>query len=142
MALIIYPTTDWDSFCDVADADLILANNVPSSQLTAWNALTTTDKEIYLRQATLLISNKITIPSTLESNLQKACAYLAWYSVGKDLTNNDGKTGNVKVKEIVGVVKTEYFSQGKDSNSFPEIVDLLLKDYGAVSDGSFIFARG
>lgn len=142
MALTIYPNTDYDSFVSLADTEAILINNVPSSQLTEWNALTNTDKEILLRQSTLLIANKIQIPTTAEVNLQRATAYLAQYSNGKIMTANDGSTGNIKVKEIVGTVKTEYFTQGKDSNTFPEIVDLLLKNYGATSESTFAFSRG
>lgn len=139
--MIIYPNTDYDTFCLVADADTILNNNVPSSQLTAWNNLTTTDKDIYLRQATLLISNKITIPDTLESNLKKATAYLAWYSVGKDMTTTSSDS-NVKVDEVVGVVKQEFFAPSRSENDFPDIVTMLLSSYNVVSDGSFSFVRG
>lgn len=138
MALIIYPNEDYDSFCSVADADSILTNNVPSSQRTAWEALLEADKEIYLRQATILIKQKITLPDTLEDDLKTACAYLANYSIGKDMTNSTSDN-NIKVDEVVGVVKTEYFSPNKSSNSFPSIVNSLLKQYGLQSDGSFKF---
>ena len=141
MALIIYPDTGYDSFSSIADADAYLASNVPSSQRTLWEALVDADKEIYLRQSTTLIENKITLPDTLEENLQNACIYLANYSVGLDMLNSDGETGNIKVDEVVGVVKTEYFGASKDSDSFPSIVDLLLADYGLVTDGSFSFER-
>ena len=139
--LIIYPTDLYDSFVSLADAETILTNNVPSSQLTDWNNLLDSDKEIYLRQATLLIANKITLPATLEDNLKRATTYLALHSVGKVMTANDGKTGNIKRKRVEGVIDTEYFNAGQDSNSFPEIVTLLLKDYGTTSSSSFAFSR-
>lgn len=138
MALIIYPDENYDSFCSVTDADSILTNNMPSSQRTAWEALLEADKEIYLRQATILIKQKITLPDTLEDDLKTACAYLANYSIGIDMTNSTSDN-NIKVDEVVGVVKTEYFSPNKSSNSFPSIVNSLLKQYGLQSGGSFKF---
>jgi hypothetical protein len=57
MALIIYPSSGFDSFVTLADATSNLTNNV--IDITAWTALTDAKKEIYLRQATLLIKSKI-----------------------------------------------------------------------------------
>lgn len=139
--LIIYPTDLYDSFVSLADAETILTNNVPSSQLTDWNNLLDSDKEIYLRQSTILIANKIALPTTLEENLKRATAYLALHSVGKIMTSNDGKTGNIKRKRVEGVIDMEYFNASQDSNSFPEIVTLLLKDFGTTSSSSFAFSR-
>ena len=66
---------------------------------------------------------------------------LANSSVAVDMTTADGKE-NVKEKDIVGVVKTVYFSRGQDSNSFPDLVVLLLGQYQITSVGSSIkFAR-
>lgn len=139
--LTVYPTTNYDSFCALADANTILTNYMQSSQLTAWNALSDTDKEALLRQSTLLIEQKVEeLPTTLESNLQKACAYLANFSIAKDMTNED-KTGNVKEKEIVGVVKTVYFNPIEESNTFPDIVESLLSKYNLTTSGSFVFNR-
>ena len=141
MALIIYPTTSYDTFCSLVDAEALILANVPTAQKALWDALTDPDKEILLRQATLLIKNKITLPYTLEDDLKLATAYLANSSVAVDMTTSDGKE-NVKVKDIVGVVKTEYFSRGQDSNSFPDLVVLLLGQYQITSVGSSIkFAR-
>lgn len=140
--MIIYPLEDYDTFCLLADAETILINNIPSSQRTAWDLLADIDKEILLRQSSILIETKIVKPSTLESNLQKACAILANYSADKDMTNSDGKGGNVKVKEIVGVVSTTYFNASKDSDSFPSIVSSLLKNYGVTTSSTFTFNRG
>ena len=50
--LTIYPNTDYDSFCALADAETILLNNIPASQRTSWDALADADKEILLRQST------------------------------------------------------------------------------------------
>ena len=141
MALILYPTTDYDAFISIANCDTFLTANVIGSQRTDYDALSDGDKEIYIRQATTLIKHNITLPDTLEDDLQYATAYLVNYSIGVDMTNEDGKQGNIKRKEIVDVVETEYFAPGQDSNSFPDIVQSLLNQYDGVSDGSFVFER-
>lgn len=141
MALIVYPTTGYDTYCALADADTLITNNVPTANRAAWDALADADKEIELRQATLLIKNRVsTLPSTLESDLQLACALLANNSVGVNMSNDDGKS-DVKVKEIVGVVKTEYFGRGGSSNAFPDMVVMLLAQYEVSSSSEFSFER-
>jgi len=141
MALTIYPDTGYDSLCSLADAEALILANIPAAQHAAWDALPDdAAKEIELRQATILIKNKITLPSTLEDDLKLACVYLANSSVGVVMTNEDGK-GDIKMKEIVDVVKTEYFGRAKDSNEFPDIVNMLLSQYQVTSSSSFEFER-
>jgi hypothetical protein len=149
MSLIIYPAADYDSFCSVSDATTILDNNLLSISewttldnlsISEWTALDNTNKEKLLRQATLLISTRIKLPDTLETNLKKATAYLANYSIGKDMTNSSSDS-NVKIEEIAGTIKTEYFSPNKSDNDFPDIVDMLLSSYGIVQSGSFVMDR-
>ena len=141
MALIEYPLENYDTFCSLADAETLILNNIPATQTEAWNALAgDTQKEVQLRQATLLIKNKITLPDTLEDDLKLATAYLANASTGNDVTDDDG-SGNVKIKEITGVVKTEFFSPNKSNDDFPNMVTLLLSKYEVVQDGTFTFSR-
>lgn len=140
MALILYPLSDYDAFTSVLDCDSILVNNVIGSQREGYDALDNTDKEIYIRQASLLIKQKITLPDALENDLKIATAYLVNHSVGVNMLNEDKKS-NIKSKEIVDVVKTEYFGRGEDSNSFPDIVESLLDQYSSVTSSFFIFER-
>lgn len=140
MALILYPLDGYDTFCSLADAESLITNNIPSIQHTAWDALQDPEKEILLRQATLIIKNKIDLPEELENELKLATVYLANSSVGLDMTNDDGKS-NIKSKEIVGVVKTEFFGKSSDSNSLPDMVTMLLSKYDFTSGSSFIFQR-
>lgn len=141
MALTIYNDDGWDSFVTIANADTILTNNIPSTQRTLWEALADTDKEIYLRQATELIRTKITLPYELEDDLQKATAYLANYSVGKDMTTSDGES-NLKRKNIAQTtIEKEYFYPGSKSNAFPDNVIALLSQYGYGGANSFTLDR-
>lgn len=141
MALTIYPATGYDSFTTLADAEALILANIPAAQHTAWDALPDdAAKEIELRQATILIKNKTTLPDTLEDDLKLACVYLANSSVGVTMTNEDGKA-DIKMKEIVDVVKTEYFGRSKDSNEFPDIVNMLLSQYEVTTSSSFSFER-
>ena len=142
MALIIYPDVGYDSFITVANCDIYLANNVPTSQRVKYDAITIdSDKEILIRQATTLIKSKITLPATLEQNLQDATAYLVNYSIGINMTNDDGSTSNLKRKRLEGVIDKEWFSPLSAANSFPDIVDSLLKDYGVSTSGAFVLQR-
>ena len=140
--LVIYPTTDYESFCSLTDANTIITNYFQASQRAGWEALDDTDKESLLRQSTLLIEQKVgELPTALETNLQRATAYLANHSIGKDMTN-ESNTGNVKIKEITGVVKTEYFNPSEDkSNDFPDVVISLLAKYDVSNSSSFSFNR-
>jgi len=141
MALIIYPDTGYDSFCSVVDADDLIDLNIPAAQADAWfNIADDFDKEVLLRQATTIIKHRIDLPDTLEDNLKLATVYLANASIGIDMTNEDGNN-DIKSKEIVGVVKTEFFGTKKDSNALPDMVTMLLAAYDVKSSSSFSFER-
>lgn len=140
MSLIIYPTEDYDAFISVVDCDTLLSSNVIGAQRALYDDLVDSDKEIYIRQATTLIKQRITMPETLENDLKAATAYLVNYSVGLDMTNAD-KSSNVKVKNIVGVISTEYFSNGSASNAFPDVVTSFLSQYGLSARSTFSLDR-
>lgn len=129
MALIIYPTTDWDSYVSVLNADTMLTNYLFDS--TAWLALTSAKKEILLRQASMLISAHITDPEEVETpeDIVLATAYLADYGRTTNLLV-DSQSGNIKRLKIEGAIEKEYFAKGSQSNSFPSIVKTLLVPYG------------
>jgi len=137
--LTLYPNTGWDSFTTVATATENLTNLVPD--ITAWSDLDEPSQEVYIRQATLLMKQRLqTLPETLESDLELACAYLANHSIDKDMTNED-ESGNVKEEDIDGLIKTVYFSPNKESNSLPSIVESLLSKYDQKSSGGFSTRR-
>jgi len=140
MSLILYPNTGYDAFISVANCDAFLTANVIGTQRELYDALTVPDREIYIRQATTIIKGDITLPDTLEQDLQDATAYFVNYSVGIDVTNSS-KSSNVKIKEITDLVTTEYFSPNKDVNALPDIVSSLLKSYNVITDGTFTFER-
>lgn len=141
MALTIYPADNYDSFIAEADATSFLALSVPPSQLTAWNALDVATREIYLRQATTLIKQKITLPETNEDNLKCACAYLANYSIDIDMLNTDSESNLKRINIADSEIEKEWFSPNKSANQFPTIVSDLLSGYGYSSGGSFVLAR-
>ena len=142
MALIIYPSTGFDSFISASDTDDFLSKNIPSSQRTDWDSLTdVADKEIYLRQATNIIKNKIDLPSENDVELQQATAYLANYSINKDLLNSDTSSNVKKIVLDDGTIEKEYFSPNKSENELPDIVVELLSKYDVESSGSFNLAR-
>lgn len=140
MALTIYPTTSWDSYVSLAEAETIASANIIN--LTAWNALTDAVKELYLKQSTTLIRLKINDPEATSTpyDLKLATVYLSVSSIGADMTDNDGKE-NIKRIKIDGAIEKEYFTKGESSNSFPEIVTALLAQYQYTSTSSFVLTR-
>ncbi len=139
MALIIYPLSGFDSFVTLEDTTSNLTNNVIDT--TAWTALAETVKEIYLRQATLLIKSRIDLDLVVSvDNLELATSLLANYAVGVDITD-DTNDGNIKINEITGVIHKEYFTKGKASNAMPTNVVSLLSEYGFVGSGSIKILR-
>lgn len=137
--LVEYPTTNYDTFSSLTDANTIIAKLVPDTAL--WDALEDTQKEIYLRQATLIIKNRIaTLPATLENDLKTATAFLSNHSIGKSLADTSDKA-YISEKEIVGVVRTKYASPRKSDDELPSLVVQLLKQYSVESSSSFNFDR-
>lgn len=137
MALIIYPTTKYDSFVSVNEASSLIEKNVVDS--TTWE--NSNAQEVYLRQATVLIKSKIDFDLIDDTdNLKLATALLANYAIGTDITN-DNENGNLKVKEIVGVVKKEWFGKGKQSNAIPSNIASLLSEYGYSSSNALRLVR-
>ena len=153
MALVIYPTTDYDTFCSLADAETIILNQIPYEQRKdKWSAIAditddlTADeqKEVLLRQATLLIKQEIGtvgLPETLENDLKVATAFLANHSISVDMQNEDG-SGNIQEKRIEGVVTTKYFNPREDnSNDLPDVIVSLISQYKSSGSSSFTFSR-
>lgn len=140
MAVTLYPATGWDSFVEEAEASTILLNNVPTAQQVDWVALAVGQREVYLRQATLVIKGKITLPETLEYDLKLATAYLANYSIGKDMVD-DGEKSYIK-REKIDDLETEYFSPRDADNELPDLVINLLAQYEVSSSGTSSFIRG
>ena len=134
--LIIYPTDLYDSFVSVSDATTLISLNV--LDIALWAALTDAKKEILLRQATASIKARIETDMVDDTtNLELATALLANYGVSVDLTS-DNQSGNIKRKNVVGVIEKEYFTKGSKSNAYPTNVSDLLSGYGYTSGGSTI----
>lgn len=150
--LIVYPATSWNSFSSLADANTIVLEEIPYAQRKDnWDSITdiagdlTADqqKEVLLKQATRDIKLRLgdNLPSTLEYDLQLATVLLANHSVNIDMSNEDGSS-NIKIEEVTGAVKTEYFKPSEDkSNDLPDNVEQLLQQYDLKSSGSFPFKR-
>jgi len=137
MALTVYPIENYDSFSSLVDADVLIGFMVNDN---GWSALTDPEKEAYLKQSTMLMKDRIELPTTLEYDLKLSCLHLSVYSIGKDMLNNDGKN-NIKRKSIDGVAETEYFSKASASNAFPYIVRTLLSKYGLMAKNTFRLER-
>ena len=138
--LIIYPTINYDSFCSLTDANTIISLNVQIVQRSLWDSITDDlEKEIYLRQASLIIKDKITPPEILEDDLKKATAILANHQVGMNVTDKDD-SHYIKRKKVDDL-ETEYFDMRQPDESIPSFVVSLLKQYEVQTSGTFVFGR-
>ncbi len=140
MALIIYPTDSYNSYVSLADAEILIDDNIITT--TSWDALTNAQKELYLKQATTLIRLKIQDPyeEATPYDLQLATVHLAVSSISVDMTESDGRD-NLKRIKIEGAIEKEYFTKGEKSNSFPDIVEALLSQYTYINSSSFTLQR-
>lgn len=136
--MIVYPLDNWDTFCDAAEADTIIAGFVSQGN---WASLTSPQKEAYLRQSSLLIYGRLfEPPTTAETPLKQATCYLSIYSIGRDMTVDDGKS-NLKRIKIDGALEKEFFTRGVSSVAFPAVVNQLLEQYGLSAPGFFKLDR-
>ena len=116
-----------------------LINNV--IDLTQWNGIADSQKEIYLRQSTLIIKNRIDLTLIKNvTNLELSTALMANFLVGKSAIEDDA-SDNVKRINISGAIEKEYFTKGKKSNAIPSFIGDLLKEYGYSNALSFNVAR-
>ena len=149
MSLIIYPTTDYDSFITVADADITITAN--SVQSATWLALTEVEKEVYLRIATQRIFNVVSTDTTnvdgyldesvyiaADSCLPKSCALIAIHDLVYGLSSEINPNTGLITKEKVGDLEVNYSHgfptkrvSGRVSNPYPSNVRLCLTSYGA-----------
>lgn len=129
MALIIYPSLDWNSYISLTDAEAIITDVIYDT--TKWDSLYDAQKEILLRQASLKIRLSINDPEISEapSDLELATVYLAEYSIGKNMTYNDN-SNNLKRIKIDGAIEKEFFGKSSSSTAIPNIVSSLLSQYG------------
>ncbi len=130
MALIIYPTADYDSFVSVLDADTIIGGFVSDN---GYSDLDEAGKEAILRQTALQIQlcNAIVLPATAEYNLQLAQCYLTVYAISVDMMYYDPNNRAI-IEEHAGEVGAAYNPSYKVDNNagYPPVVESLLSQYG------------
>jgi len=138
MSLIVYPTSDYDSFISVLDADSIIANNTLFN--SNWTALTTTQKEVYLRIASTRILNVIdtALLDGTDSCLVKVSALMAVRDLVFEISSSINPNTGLVSSEKVGDLQVTYYHgntnrqvRGKNMNPFPPEVVNCLADYDA-----------
>ena len=140
MALTIYPTTNYNSYVSLLDAESIYDTNIIDT--SKWDEIADPLKEKYLRQATMLIKLKITDPLTTETpyNLQLATVYLVDYALGTNVLKDDGKS-NLKRIKIDNAMEKEFFSRANPNTAFPDHIAMLLNEYGFLDSSTFSLER-
>lgn len=139
MALVIYPDTDWNSFLDIATADILIGGMVQTGNTAEYLAMDDTQKEAVLTQTAMQIRlcPSITLPETNETDLQLGQAYLVVYAIHTDMTAYD-PNGDAITYEKVGSLATAYQAGMKGSNSdFDDMTAMLLAQYGCTGQSGF-----
>lgn len=142
--LIIYPTTDYDSFVSVVDADTIISKN--SLKNTEWTALTEAQKEVFLRIATTRILNAIDTSLLVEDVcIKNATALMAVRDLVFEISSSVNPNTGLISKEKVGNVEVTYFHgnpihriTGRSTNPFPKEIIPCLQKYGADLTSGYI----
>lgn len=142
MALTVYVdnNTDFDSFISLADADTYITET--SIHSADWLALSTTDREVYLRIACNRILSRID-ETLLDGNacLAKANASMAIHDVVYKLSSDINPNTGLVTREKVGDLEVDYFHGGFRSSRqikgivtdpFPSEVKKCLSNYGFI----------
>ena len=135
MSLILYPTDNWNSFASVQAADIIIGGFVASDGQAAYLAGDEAYKEAILTQTALQIKlcPNISLPDTLESDLELAQSYLVVHALTVDMMSYDANDRAV-TKEQVGTLSVEYDANLKgDVSEFDTMTSALLKQYNCQS---------
>ena len=138
MALIVYPTDDWDTFIDVTESDSIITGMVQNDNTRAYLTLQVDQKEAVLRQTAtqIRLCSNITLPEDNEGDLQLAQCYLTVHAMGVDMTAYDPNEKAVTY-EKVGSLATAYQAGMKGSSTdFDSMTSSLLRQYGCSGQSS------
>jgi len=135
MALTVFPTTGYDTFIALADADTYITAN--SLQSADWLALSDIDREVYLRIQTKNILYKIdeTLLGTVVIQcLATATAIMAVNDFRNSLSTALDRNDGLITKEKVGVIEVNYQQHRlnrKVPTVYPKEVRSCLITYGA-----------
>lgn len=137
MSLIIYPTTNYDSFISLTDADTVISENTLFS--SNWDLLSDANKEIYLRIATTRLLNVIdtSLLDGTDACLCKSCALMAVRDLVFEISTSVNPNTGLVSSEKVGDLQVTYYHgnsnrqvSGKNMNPFPQEIALCLSNYG------------
>ena len=112
MALIIYPTADYDSFITVADADTVVSTlTLYDAQ---WSDKTTAEKEVYLRIAFRNIDDHVDqsltpYPDPMPDCVGEAQALMAVQDVVYGTSTPDTDVNGAIKKQKVASLEIEYY---------------------------------
>lgn len=137
MALVVYPTENYDSFVSVADSVTIATKY--SVQSEQWIALDDLKKETFLRKATdriLLVVDSLLLAE--DECLKKATTMMAIKDLVFNISANVNPNYGAVTKEKVGDIERQYYHgdtnsriKSLDTNPFPAEVKECLAKYGA-----------
>lgn len=131
MALVIYPTADYDSFVSVADATTVIGNLTLYSE--QWTALTSTEQEVYLRIACRFIEDGIDTdtypyPDPMVDCIAESQSLIAIQDVvyGFSASVSNDESGAIK-KQKVSSIEIEYYDIASKTSKFaPRVPEMAM----------------
>jgi len=136
MSLIIFPTTDWDSFLSVLECTAMSDSYIASNKFAS--LADDVAKEIILRQTALQISQcpNIVLPDDITKSLQMAQMYLVEQALTTDMISYDANDRAV-TSESVDTLAVTYDADKKGGNDdFSPMVSSFLRQYGCNNTNS------
>ena len=137
MALVIYPTEDYDSFITLVDA--VTVAETLTVNASAWTGLTDAEQEIYLRIALRRIEDGVDqdedpYPDPMPTCVGEAQALMAIQDVVYGISaNTQAETGSVK-KHKVSSLEIEYYDSTLGATRMvsviPEMARPCLEELG------------
>lgn len=145
MALTVYPTTDWDSYCSLIDAVQYCTEYNVHCESCKTKVPTDEEREVYLRIATqrilTVIDTSLVPTDALPDDLAMACALTAVhdcvYEISSAVNPNTGaisseKVGDLEVRYTHGRNMSSAPIVGRNTDPFPAMAKTILANYGAV----------
>jgi len=130
--LVPFPQDYWNTFADIANADLIIGDMVQGEGVTKYLGLADPEKEAILIQTAMQIRScpSIKLPTDADSLLNIAQAYLVVHALEVDMVSYDAN-GRAITSETVDVISVSYDASKRGLNSdFPPMVRNLLNGFG------------
>ena len=135
--LIQYPTSNWDTFLSLVEADLLLGT---MTDIGSWATMTDEEKSHLLVQTAsqIRLCQNITLPATLEGDLMLGHGYLLLQASRVDMTEYDHNEKDITGEKVGSIaIRYAYRDKNKTISDIPPMATMYLKQYGCGGNAGF-----